>query len=99
VGVVVVAVALPGGAVLGWAAVVTAAVVNLPQMVRVLTDRDRLAGVSVLTYLLIASASACWLAYGFLVRQPLISAPHFLLLPTAIVTAWIAARQHRHMSS
>jgi uncharacterized protein with PQ loop repeat len=71
---------------------VTAAVVNLPQMVRALADRRRLAGVSVATYLLIAAASACWLVYGVLVDELLISAPHVLLLPTALVTAWMAAR-------
>lgn len=95
VGGVVVAAALGGGAVLGWVAVVTAAVVNLPQMLRALSHRDGLAGVSVVTYLLIAAASACWLSYGLLVDQPLISAPHFLLLPTALITARVAARSHR----
>lgn len=89
---IVLAATLAGEAVLGWVAVVTAAVVNLPQMVRALSDRDRLAGVSVATYVLIAAASACWLTYGVLVHQPLISAPHLLLLPTALVTAWVAVR-------
>ncbi|MEA2248819.1 MAG: hypothetical protein QOH46_3348 [Solirubrobacteraceae bacterium] len=83
---------LAGDVVLGWLAVVAAAVVNLPQMLRAMTDRSRLAGVSVPTYLLIATASACWLAYGILVHEPLISAPHLLLLPSALVTAWIAWR-------
>src|ERR1700722_18155392 len=95
VAVVIFAVALLGGAVLGWVAVAAAAVVNLPQMLRVLADRDRLAGVSVLTYLLIASASACWLAYGLLVRQPLISIPPLLMMPSAVLIAWFAARHHR----
>jgi uncharacterized protein with PQ loop repeat len=91
----VVLAALGGELVLGWVAVVTAAVVNLPQMVRALTDRDKLAGVSVPTYLLIAAASACWLLYGVLVDEPLISAPHLLLLPTTLLTAWLAARSQR----
>ena len=91
---VVVAV-LAGEAVLGWAAVVTAAVVNLPQMVRALLDPRRLAGVSVLTYLLIAAASTCWLSYGVLTRRPLVSAPHLLLLPTALVIAAAAWRSQR----
>lgn len=90
VAVTVLAAALAGNAVLGVLAVVSAAVVNLPQMVRALVDRERLAGVSVPTYLLIAAASACWLTYGVLVGDPLISAPHLLLLPTALVTAWLA---------
>ncbi len=92
VAVVVAASAAAGPLVLGWVAVVSAAVVNLPQMVRALTDRDRLAGVSVPTYLLVAAASSCWLTYGVLRRDPLISAPHLLLLPTALATAWLAHR-------
>ena len=48
-----------------------------------------------LTYLLIAAASVCWLGYGLLVSQLLISAPHVLLLPTALITAGVAARNHR----
>ncbi|MDP9436709.1 MAG: PQ-loop domain-containing transporter, partial [Actinomycetota bacterium] len=87
VGLPVLAASLAGGAVLGWTAVVTAAVVNLPQMVRALLDPHRLEGVSVPTYLLIAAASSCWLLYGVVVREPLISAPHYVLLPTALVVA------------
>ena len=85
-----------GHAVLGAVAVVSAAVVNLPQMVRALTDRHRLAGVSVPTYLLIATASACWLTYGVLRHDPLISAPHVLLLPSALVVAFLAHRSRSH---
>jgi uncharacterized protein with PQ loop repeat len=92
VGVVVVAALAAGDVVLGWLAVVAAAVVNLPQMLRAMADPRRLAGVSVATYLLIATASACWLAYGVLVDELLISAPHLVLLPSALVTAWIAWR-------
>ncbi len=87
--------ALAGEVVLGWVAVVSAAVVNLPQMLQALRDPRRLAGVSVPTYCLIALASACWLSYGLLVHEPLITAPHLLLLPTALVTAVMAARSHR----
>ena len=87
---------IAGHAVLGALAVVSAAVVNLPQMARALVDRHRLAGVSVPTYLLIATASACWLTYGVLRHDPLISAPHLLLLPSALVTAFLAHRSRSH---
>lgn len=95
VGAVVLGAALAGGAVLAWVAVVSAAIVNLPQMVRALSEPKRLTGVSVPTYLFIAAASGCWLSYGLLVHQLLISAPHMLLLPTALITAAVAARSHR----
>ena len=87
--------AYAGDTVLAWLAVTSAAVVNLPQMVRALSDRDRLAGVSVPTYLLIAAASACWLTYGVLVQEAFISAPHLVLLPTALVTARLAWASRR----
>ncbi|MBC7550024.1 MAG: hypothetical protein H7269_03835, partial [Cellulomonas sp.] len=89
---------IAGHAVLGTLAVVSAAVVYLPQMVRALSDRHRLAGVSVPTYLLVATASACWLTYGVLRHDPLISAPHLLLLPSALVTAFLAHRSRSHLA-
>ena len=96
----VVAVAMyAGSTVLAWLAVTSAAVVNLPQMVRALSDPARLAGVSVSTYLLIAAASACWLTYGVLVHHASISAPHLVLLPTALVTAWLAWSSQRVSSA
>jgi hypothetical protein len=58
-------------------------------------DRNQLAGVSVATYLLIASASTSWIIYGVLVDEPLIAFPHLVLGPTALVTAWVAAVSHR----
>jgi uncharacterized protein with PQ loop repeat len=76
--------------VLAALAVASAAVVNVPQMLRAVTDRRRLAGVSAATYWLIAAASACWLGYGVAVRNLVISAPHMLLLPTAVATAVLA---------
>jgi uncharacterized protein with PQ loop repeat len=91
----VAAATLAGDLVLGWFAVVTAAVVNVPQMIRVLMDRNQLAGVSVATYLLIASASTSWIVYGVLVDEALIALPHLVLGPTALVTAWVAAVSHR----
>jgi uncharacterized protein with PQ loop repeat len=88
-----------GESILGWVAVIAAAVVNLPQMLRALTDQQQLDGVSVTTYLLIAAASCSWLVYGALVREPLIAAPHVVLLPTALVTAWLAWRSQRRFIS
>jgi uncharacterized protein with PQ loop repeat len=76
-------------------AVVSAAVVNLPQMLRALADRRRLAGVSAATYWLIAAASTCWLLYGLVVDDLVISAPHVVLLPSAAVTATLATAAGR----
>ena len=95
VAVAVVALLGAGPTVLGVVAAVTAAVVSLPQMVRALLDRDRLAGVSVPTYVLICVASVCWFTYGVLIHAPLVSAPHVVLLPTSAVVAVLAYRSQR----
>lgn len=84
-----------GSTVLGAVAVVTAAVVSLPQMVRALVDRERLAGVSVPTYVLICVASICWFTYGLLIGSLTVSAPHVVLLPTSAVVAVLAHRAQR----
>jgi uncharacterized protein with PQ loop repeat len=89
--VAVVALASLSRPVLAFLAVASAAIVNLPQMVRAIADRRRLAGVSSTTYWLIAAASTCWLLYGIFDHNLVISAPHFLLLPTAVVTATLAS--------
>ena len=91
---------IAGHSVLGALAVVSAAVSNLPRMVRALRDRHHLSGVSVPTCPLVASASACWLTYGLLQQVPMISAQHLLLpsvlLPSALVTASLAHRSRSH---
>ena len=78
--------------VLAAAAIVVAAAVNVPQMVRVLRDPASAGGVSAAMYWLTASASATWLTYGVVVHDLAISAPHVVLLPTAVLTA-VAVRR------
>nr|CEL14178.1 hypothetical protein [Kibdelosporangium sp. MJ126-NF4]CTQ88545.1 hypothetical protein [Kibdelosporangium sp. MJ126-NF4] len=75
------------------AAVVVAAVVNLPQMIRVIREPEQVAGVSPAMYWLVTAASAVWLSYGIVVHDLTISAPHFVLFPTGLVTAFTV---HRH---
>lgn len=84
----------PFGSALAAVAVVVAAVVNLPQMIRVLTDPVRARGVSPAMYWLVSLASATWLSYGFAVHNLTLSMPHFLLLPTGVVTAIVVQRRH-----
>jgi uncharacterized protein with PQ loop repeat len=65
----VVAITAAGEGVLGWVAVVAAAVVNLPQMVRALADPERLAGVSVPTYALLSMPPAAGSPTGYSPRS------------------------------
>lgn len=84
----------PFDAALSGAAVVTAAAVNLPQLVRVLASPHRAQGVSPAMYWLISLASATWLTYGFAVHDLTISMAHFVLLPTGVLTAVVVSRRH-----
>ncbi|NNG19708.1 hypothetical protein HJ590_08980 [Naumannella sp. ID2617S] len=77
--------------VLAVVAVAVAAVVNLPQLVQVLRDPERVSGVSPLMYWLIAAASATWLGYGA-VTDWVIALPHLVLLPSGVIVAVIATR-------
>lgn len=92
---VVVMATAAGSTVLGGVAVVAAGVVSLPQMLRALADRERLAGVSVPTYALMCVASVCWFSYGVLIGSWTVSAPHVVLLPTSAVVAVLAHRAQR----
>ncbi|WP_158888676.1 hypothetical protein [Amycolatopsis anabasis] len=91
----VVAALTPWHTILSVVAVIAAAVVNLPQMIRVIREPGRVAGVSPAMYWLVASASAVWLTYGFLVHDLTISAPHFVLFPTGLVTAFVVQRHRK----
>ncbi len=82
-------------AVLTTLAIGVAAIVNVPQMLRVFFDAHAAAGVSAAMYWFTAAASATWLSYGIVVNDLAISAPHFFLLPTAIITAIAVQRRHR----
>jgi uncharacterized protein with PQ loop repeat len=88
----IVALASVVGAALAVAAVVVAASVNVPQMWQVLRGAGRSSGVSATTYWLFAAARCCSLVYGILVGDLVISAPHLLLLPTALATAVVTSR-------
>lgn len=81
--------------VLTVCAVVSAAAVNLPQMLKVLRSPSHAAGVSAAMYWFTAAASACWLVYGFAAGHVAIACPHFVLLPTGVVTALAVMRHHR----
>ncbi|CAM4027579.1 hypothetical protein [Helcobacillus massiliensis] len=89
---VVVGTSLLSPAAVAAAAVVVTAVINLPQMVRVIRRPDSAAGVSAAMYWLTAAASASWIVYGALSGDWTIPLPHLLLLPTGVITALAVQR-------
>jgi uncharacterized protein with PQ loop repeat len=80
-------------------AMVSAGVVVLPQAVAALRAPGRLAGVSGATYVLTATASACWLVYGILVQDAVTVVPHLVIFPTAVVVVIAKWRGGRANSS
>lgn len=56
---------------------------------------DDLSGVSVATYLLVATASACWLGFGITEADPIVIVPSVLIIPVALTVAIRAHRSHR----
>lgn len=81
--------------VLTVVAIIAAAVVALPQMIRTIRHPAASGGVSEAMYWFTAAASGTWLAYGVVVGDLAISAPHALVLPTAILTALALRRSRR----
>ncbi|MGI5239434.1 hypothetical protein [Dactylosporangium sp. CA-139066] len=75
-------------------AVTSAALTAVPQLLTPRTGEGA-AGVSARMYVLAAAASACWLTYGLLVRDPMICLPHAVALPTSTIVAIRTVRIRR----
>lgn len=80
--------------VLTTIAIVFAAAVSLPQMIETLRRGESLAGVSEWMYWFTSAASATWFSYGLIVDFA-ISLPHFVVLPTSLITAVVVHRRNR----
>ncbi|MCQ9367237.1 hypothetical protein NQ038_14605 [Brevibacterium sp. 50QC2O2] len=76
-------------------AVGIAAIASLPQLFRVLAAPERSSGVSVAMQWFTAAASTCWLTYGLVTGNWVISLPHLVLLPAAVITACVVLRARR----
>ena len=53
--------------IIGYVATAITTLATLPQIIRAIRTRD-VAGVSLVTYVMLIIANMCWITYGFLVR-------------------------------
>jgi uncharacterized protein with PQ loop repeat len=84
-------------AVPGLVAVVVGSSAFLPQAHLALTQDD-LSGVSVPTYLLIASSTVFWFGFGVLEADPIVIVPSLLIGPVALLIALRAHRSHDRLN-
>lgn len=79
--------------VLASAAVGSSIIIYLPQLALVLRPKD-LSGVSIISWCLACLTSLGWLVYGFLIHQPPLAIPSFVMLPSAFII-FVQASRHR----
>jgi uncharacterized protein with PQ loop repeat len=79
--------------VLATVAVGSSIIIYLPQLALVLRPKD-LSGVSILSWCLACLTSLGWLVYGFLIHQPPLAVPSFVMLPSAFII-FVQASRHR----
>ena len=75
--------------VVGVAGVVIGTPSIIPQVWRAVRSRH-LYGVSVTSYLLLATMGSGWFVYGLSIGDPVISYPNLILIPSAVYIAWRA---------
>lgn len=79
--------------VLASVAVGSSIIIYLPQLALVLRPKD-LSGVSILSWCLATLTSLGWLVYGFLIHQPALAVPSFVMMPSAFII-FVQASRHR----
>jgi|ERR1700722_1402876 len=79
--------------VLATVAVGSSIIIYLPQLALVIRPKD-LSGVSILSWCLACLTSLGWLVYGFMIHQPALAIPSFVMLPSAMII-FVQAARHR----
>ena len=82
----------------GSTAALIGSVQFIPQVIHTIRQRHdahALAGVSILTFLMLATSTGLWLAYGILKRDPIIAAPNVLTLAGAVIVLTVVGRARR----
>ena len=75
---------------MGAIAALSAAAIAIPQVYTAARHPDSMHGVSVLSWVLIATNAAVWLAYGVLIGDPLLGAAGIITIPGALYISWTA---------
>jgi len=75
---------------MGAMAAVSAAAISLPQVYKAARHPDAMHGVSILSWVLIATNAGVWLAYGLLIGDPLLGAAGIITIPGALYISWTA---------
>jgi uncharacterized protein with PQ loop repeat len=79
--------------VLATVAVTSSIIIYLPQLALVIRPKD-LSGVSILSWCLATLTALGWLVYGFLIHQPPLAIPSFIMMPSAFII-FVQAARHR----
>jgi uncharacterized protein with PQ loop repeat len=74
-------------------AVASSIIIYLPQLALVIRPKD-LTGVSAISWFTACITALCWLIYGFLIHQPAVAVPSFVMLPSALIIL-IQVLRHR----
>lgn len=75
---------------MGAIAALSAAAIAIPQVYTAARHPDAMHGVSILSWLLIATNAVVWLAYGLLIGDPLLGAAGIITIPGALYISWTA---------
>lgn len=76
---------------IGLAAIAISGSAIIPQFIHVLRT-ENLQGISITSYLLTIFTNICWLLYGFVLSDLMISAQNFIAIPMFIYMTWRAWR-------
>lgn len=79
--------------VIGLAGVIIGTPAIIPQVWRAVRS-ENLYGVSVTSYLLLATMGSGWFVYGLSIDDPVVSYPNLILIPSAAYIAWRAYGSH-----
>ena len=85
----------------GAVAALIGSVQFIPQVLHTIRQRHdapALAGISIPTFLMLATSTGLWLAYGILKRDPNIAAPNVVALAGAVIVLTVVGRARRHGS-
>jgi uncharacterized protein with PQ loop repeat len=75
---------------MGAIAALSAAAISLPQVYKAARHPDAMHGVSILSWVLIATNAGVWLTYGLLIGDPLLGAAGIITIPGALYISWTA---------